>query len=462
MSTTMMKDPNVAVYSGRDGSNAIDSAEEVIRKIVKGAGRAMEIGGHSVVGVVSPVKLDEKDIIQELVNAHDATFEVTHCMPDLIILLANNGSNASSIAIRMLYVGAGNDSRVTVEYNKDVPVSNNSNSNPTKRRASAPKSGNASPPTSPRSVAKDAVKIENGHYQPPRSPTGNQSKAPSKSAAAPVSPNKKSSAAPVSPGTSSTSAPKHDKTRLIVAFDKENLDTHLKIAIVEACEEAMNARGAFTVALSGRDGLPELLASLQQVFDEQDVEPHAENWHVIVADEQADGSSFAALKEHVFCDLPVPSAQIYGLDEASVKGIMAKSGGQLDLAVLGFGSDGRTAGLTPDSDLLLEEEKLVASSSDGCVTLTPPILNGMTRHVIMCSSGAEKGAVLKNVLKSVGPSSTPYTAPRGIRYAVTLEDDEDTEFYPCSMVAPTSDKATFSWIVDADLMNAAKNTSSPY
>ena len=487
MSTTMMKDPNVAVYSGRDGSNAIDSAEDVMRKIVKGTGRAMELGGHSVLGVVSPVKLDEKDILRELVNAHQddaaTTFEVTHCMPDLIILLAKSkySNNPSSIAIRMLYVGADNSSQVTLENNKDAAASmsssDNSNSNNTvktnkgdqpKRGSSVANSSIGSPPTSPRSVVKEVVNadgLKDGHYQPPRSPTSKQSKAPKRASAATAPRRDSSRSAPSSSTTTNNTnakSIKHEKTRLIAAFDKDNLDTHLNSAIVDACQDAMNARGTFTVALSGSDGLPELLASLQQVFEEQEVEPHTENWHVIVAEEQEDESSLDALRKTVFSDLPVPSAQIYNLSEANVEHLMNISGGKLDLAVLGFGSDGGTAGLAPDSDVLLEENKLVKSCADGCTTLTPPVLYSMTRHVIMCGAGPEKGAVLKNVLKTVRPSSNPYKVPRGALFEVTLEDDEDTEFYPCSMVAPTSDEGTFSWIVDADVMDAAKSTSSPY
>lgn len=48
--TTIHKntDPNVAVYRGTGGANAMDSSSDVLRKIVKGVDRALELGGNSV------------------------------------------------------------------------------------------------------------------------------------------------------------------------------------------------------------------------------------------------------------------------------------------------------------------------------------------------------------------------------------------------------------------------------
>jgi 6-phosphogluconolactonase len=277
--------------------------------------------------------------------------------------------------------------------------------------------------------------------------------------------------------------------RLVVAFQTDSIAQHLNSAIADICLEALKARGAFTIALSG-GSLPKFLASMKDVFDAKEADPQLDKWHVILADERCvpstdDDSNLKALKDHLFSHFKgVPESQIYGISESTlndaeavavdyedtVKGVLETSGGHLDLAVLGFGPDGHTCSLFPDHALLKEESKLVASISDSPkpppkrITLTFKVLNSMTRHVIFCGAGSSKGPILKNSFISTKPSDVPYDVPNGAIYKIKLENDPAP--YPCAMVLPNTNTEgetnTLTWIVDAEAMKAASDTSSPY
>ena len=269
--------------------------------------------------------------------------------------------------------------------------------------------------------------------------------------------------------------------RLIVAFQKDTVPTHLCHAIADICVEAIAARGAFTIALSG-GSLPSFLAEMEDVFEEKGQDPKLGCWHVLLADERCvpstdDDSNLKALNEHLFSVLKVPTSQIYGINEsllsdsaaavatdyeATVKDVLAKSGGHLDLAVLGFGPDGHTCSLFPDHALLKEDQKLVASLTDSPkappsrITLTFPVLNTMTRHVIFCGAGSSKGPILRTVFKSLDKSNDSYTVPNGALYKVEREDPPP---FPCGMVLPQN---SLTWIVDSEAMNDAMSAASPY
>ena len=96
------------------------------------------------------------------------------------------------------------------------------------------------------------------------------------------------------------------------------------------------------------------------------------------------------------------------------------------------------------------------------ITLTLPVLNTMTRHVILCGAGESKGPILRNTFVNLAADKdTPYTVPRGAVYKVTLEDPAP---YPCAMVVPNVDgvENTLTWIVDAEAMQAGESAPSPY
>jgi 6-phosphogluconolactonase len=273
---------------------------------------------------------------------------------------------------------------------------------------------------------------------------------------------------------------------MVVAFEKESLPAHLNSAIAEICKRSILERGVFTIALSG-GSLPLFLSTMEEAFEELEIEMNLSQWHVILADERCvpsgdRESNLKALRDNVFSEVRVPPSQIYGINEsllpdaeavavdyeATVKKVLNKSGGFLDVAVLGFGPDGHTCSLFPEHALLAEDTKLVAALTDSPkppaarITLTLPLLNTKTRHVIVCGAGASKGPILRNAFISLTKSDAPCKIPRGDNYKVVLENDPAP--YPCGMVVPNIDgySNTLTWIVDAEAMTAGESAPSPY
>ena len=174
--------------------------------------------------------------------------------------------------------------------------------------------------------------------------------------------------------------------------------------------------------------------------------------------------------------VPIPPDQIHGINETKLnestesiasdyetvlRSVLEKSAGKLDLAVLGFGPDGHTCSLFPDHALLQEKTKWVAGINDSPkprpkrITLTFPVLNENTRHVIFCGAGASKSPILQKVFAKVGGGTD---IADGKRYKAVLSTPPP---YPCSMVVPkTQDTNSLTWVVDVDAMQGVKIASS--
>jgi 6-phosphogluconolactonase len=256
---------------------------------------------------------------------------------------------------------------------------------------------------------------------------------------------------------------------LIVSPTKAVLPSSLNAAIVKICSEAIAARGVFTIALSG-GSLPGFLAEMKESFATTSIDPSFYKWHVILADERCvpstdPDSNLGALNATLFSSIAVPQSQIYGINESqlgdsaaiateyegTIRTVLAKSAGQLDLAVLGFGPDGHTCSLFPDHPLLEEQIKWVAAIDDSPkppaqrITLTYPVLNKQTRHVIFCGAGNSKAPILQGIFETVTADGVDGT------YKVTMTKSAP---YPCAGVLPDSVDVenTLIYVVDQDAM----------
>jgi 6-phosphogluconolactonase len=271
------------------------------------------------------------------------------------------------------------------------------------------------------------------------------------------------------------------RASLIVAKSKEDLPSHLTALIAGLASQSIQTRGAFTVALSG-GSLPSFLTSLHDAFGDEGAQ--WDKWHILLADERcvpetdAD-SNLGSIREKFLASTQIPSSQIYGIDqemlsngetteaiaidyEQKLQVVLKKSGGYLDLAVLGFGPDGHTCSLFPNHSLLQESTKLVAAITDSPkpppnrITLTFPVLNNYTRSVIICGAGESKRPILDKVIVSMSTSEDEsYRIPNGNKYNVSIQRNPAP--FPCAMVEPSVSlsESSLTWIVDSQAIQKA-------
>jgi len=224
------------------------------------------------------------------------------------------------------------------------------------------------------------------------------------------------------------------------------------------------------------------LSTLGDSFDGEDA--HWDKWHILLADERcvpesdAD-SNLGTIRDKFLSKVQIPASQVYGINqeklkestaavaadyEKILKDTLGKSGGYLDLAVLGFGPDGHTCSLFPDHPLLQESTQWVSPITDSPkpppnrITLTFPVLNKFTRHAIVCGAGSSKGPILEKVMAAVSTDKDQdYTVAQGIRYRVKIERNPAP--FPCAMVEPNeSTDSSLTWVVDAEAMKASNVT----
>jgi 6-phosphogluconolactonase len=133
---------------------------------------------------------------------------------------------------------------------------------------------------------------------------------------------------------------------------------------------------------------------------------------------------------------PMPTERI-SPDEASGKyastlredfTIRAGDVPRFDLIFLGMGDDGHTASIFPHTDVVAEEEKLVAAPyveklASHRITLTPPVLRAAA-EVLFLVSGESKAPALREV----------------------LEGEENVREYPAQLLRKAEGRVT--WLVD--------------
>jgi 6-phosphogluconolactonase len=129
--------------------------------------------------------------------------------------------------------------------------------------------------------------------------------------------------------------------------------------------------------------------------------------------------------EAMLSRVPVPESNIHRVPsenpdaaaaaneyEQTILQLTKQSVPQLDLILLGLGSDGHTASIFPGSEVLHETKRLVAAPwvekfNTYRITMTLPLLNNGA-SVLFLVSGAEKAEIVQKVME--GPKQYPAQA----------------------------------------------------
>ncbi|HEU5337396.1 MAG TPA: 6-phosphogluconolactonase [Terriglobales bacterium] len=219
----------------------------------------------------------------------------------------------------------------------------------------------------------------------------------------------------------------------------------------EAARSAVQARGRFTVSLSGGSTPRGLYSQLARDGNKLPWEKIYFFWgderHVPPDDKD---SNYRMVRETLLSQASIPPDHVFRMhaedtDAARVAeeyqqtlqqffGLNAGELPRFDLVLLGLGPDGHTASLFPGSEALHEPSKLVAANwvakfGHYRLTLTAPVLNNAA-EVIFLVSGGEKAAALQSVLYSDAPA----------------------EQFPAKLVAPRNGRLL--WLVDRAAMPA--------
>jgi 6-phosphogluconolactonase len=120
-------------------------------------------------------------------------------------------------------------------------------------------------------------------------------------------------------------------------------------------------------------------------------------------------SNFLMANETLLGRIPIPPSQIHRMEgerpdrEASARAYERLLPDQLDILLLGMGSDGHTASIFPRSRAVREQRRRVIPSTSPHppawrLTITPPVIRD-ARMIGVIVSGAEKAATLTRVLE---------------------------------------------------------------
>jgi len=218
--------------------------------------------------------------------------------------------------------------------------------------------------------------------------------------------------------------------------------------VVRIAGDAVAARGAFTIALSG-GSTPKVLYALlaehpslrnslpwdkMKVFfgDERHVGPgHADSNFQMATDAMLSKVPLRPDQVHRIKGEYPDTAQAAAEYEEMIRrefGLQAGAFPRFDLILLGMGSEGHTLSLFPGTKALNETQRIVTSNWVGklCadrVTLTAPAANNAA-NVIFMITGADKACALKSV----------------------LEGPHEPDQLPAQMIQPAN--GNVSWLVD--------------
>ncbi len=215
-----------------------------------------------------------------------------------------------------------------------------------------------------------------------------------------------------------------DRTKVKIFPDPQILARAAAEQFVQLAEQAIQAHGIFSAALSG-GSTPHLLYRLLGS------EPFSErvDWsrtHFFWGDERCvppdhPDSNYLRAQQVLLAHIPIPEENVHRIlaelspkkaaedyEETLLRFFTSLTDDQdreeasFDLALLGMGDDGHTASLFPGTAVIHEETRWVEALyvdklAAWRVTLTPAILN-RARHILFLAAGAGKSYTLQRVI----------------------------------------------------------------
>lgn len=211
---------------------------------------------------------------------------------------------------------------------------------------------------------------------------------------------------------------------------------------VAKSSEAVAQRGTFSVALSG-GSTPKLMFELLATSFRDRVPWSSiqffwsDERHVPPDDPE---SNYRMANEAMLAHVPVVKDNVHRVPgekpdaaeaAAEYEQTLIKTTGQtlpqLDLVLLGLGTDGHTASIFPGSEVLHETQRLVAAPwvekfQTFRITMTLPLLNNGA-SVVFLINGPEKASIVKEVIE--GPEKYPAQAVNPVHGELLWMLDED-------------------------------------
>jgi 6-phosphogluconolactonase len=244
---------------------------------------------------------------------------------------------------------------------------------------------------------------------------------------------------------------KPTSAEVVICPDADHLAARAADRILQAADEAVRARGRFTLALSGGSTPEKTYALLAQpersgrldwsriylFFGDERFVPHDDprsNCHMATRSLISRAPIPAGRVFPIPTDTSSPSdsAARYARTLADFFGVAADGPPPaLDLVLLGLGDDGHTASLFPGRPALAEQKAWVTASPPGVlpppvdrVTFTFPALNA-ARAVLFLVAGAGKATVAQDVLEGgAGVDRAPAAGVRPVSGTLTWMLDE--------------------------------------
>jgi len=196
--------------------------------------------------------------------------------------------------------------------------------------------------------------------------------------------------------------------------------------VLRAIALALGRRGICALALSGGETPRALYRRLADTADGGD--PDWSRVHVCFGDERMvppddPASNYGMVRDELIARVPLPAGNVHRIRgerppqvaareyAADIGAMLTRTGGKLDVVLLGLGADGHTASLFPGTDVLGERSRPVCAVEAPVgprVTLTLPVING-AREVLFLVSGGAKAGIVRRVLEPA-PGEQPLPA----------------------------------------------------